>query len=431
MLVAVRQRCFAFRKSSNPAVLSSASHSAHTSQASAMCEGAMAARWTICEKVLRQAVEQHVPAFQAVVRHRGEVVWESVGGFVDPETKQRAADEATRFDIASLSKLFASTCFMRLVDEQLVQVDDRVSKFVPEISGLRQISAYENPLNISELIDVSDGRHEPVDASLTTFREIMSHSSGLPAWLPLFKQQTKEQAIELALHCNFAYQPKSKVIYSDIGLIILGISIERIMNCSLEQAVNEKVIRPLRLRRTRYFNLRSTSEADKRAEARENDEERDCAPTEFCNWRNKRMIAQVHDENAWRLNGVSAHAGLFSNASDICLFGESFLPHSKCKLLSDTSIREMTSLQASFEHSRRALGFALWSADPVFSGNPFSDAAFGHTGFTGTSVWIDPNRELVVALLTNDVYFGRKDRKIAALRVDFHKAVLHAIDGSI
>jgi CubicO group peptidase (beta-lactamase class C family) len=116
---------------------------------------------------------------------------------------------------------------------------------------------------------------------------------------------------------------------------------------------------------------------------------------------------------------------LFAHARDVAAFGQSFLDAS---LLQRETIAEMTRLQAEFESTRRGLGFALWSPDPEASSNPFSSATFGHTGFTGTCLWIDPARVLVVVLLTNDVYRGREGRGIAALRVQIHRAIVESVD---
>jgi CubicO group peptidase (beta-lactamase class C family) len=151
------------------------------------------------------------------------------------------------------------------------------------------------------------------------------------------------------------------------------------------------------------------------------------APTEFCRWRQRRIVGEVHDENAWRLGGVSAHAGIFSTAEEVARFGQAFLDSGQ-PILSPESVSEMTRLQAEYGAIRRGLGFILWSPDPETSGNPFDPLAFGHTGFTGTALWIDPTRQLVVALLTNDVYGGRQGRGIMELRVQVHRAVVRAVE---
>jgi CubicO group peptidase (beta-lactamase class C family) len=157
------------------------------------------------------------------------------------------------------------------------------------------------------------------------------------------------------------------------------------------------------------------------------------APTEFCAWRGRRIVGEVHDENTYRLGGVAGHAGLFSSAHDLATFGQSFLvtgqypiPNTQ-HLLCPATIAEMTRLQAQDGVVRRGLGFALWSPDPEASGNPFSRAAFGHTGFTGTSLWIDPERSLVVAVCTNRVYYGRDAGGILEFRVRLHRAIVEQV----
>jgi CubicO group peptidase (beta-lactamase class C family) len=138
-------------------------------------------------------------------------------------------------------------------------------------------------------------------------------------------------------------------------------------------------------------------------------------------------VGEVHDESAWRLGGAAGHAGMFAHARDVAAFGQSFPDAS---LLRRETIAEMTRLQAAFENVRRGLGFALWSPDPEASSNPFSPATYGHTGFTGTCLWMDPTRALVVALLTNDVYGGREGRGIAELRVKVHRAIVESVDAA-
>ena len=130
------------------------------------------------------------------------------------------------------------------------------------------------------------------------------------------------------------------------------------------------------------------------------------APTEWCAWRKRRVLGEVHDENAARLGGVAGHAGLFSSAPELARFGQAYLDGG-APLLAPATVAEMTRLQMEDGAIRRGLGFALWSPDPEASSNPFHPSAFGHTGFTGTSLWIDPSRALLVALLTNRVYYGR------------------------
>jgi serine-type D-Ala-D-Ala carboxypeptidase len=206
------------------------------------------------------------------------------------------------------------------------------------------------------------------------------------------------------------------VSYSDIGLILLGLAVEQLTGLPLAEAVQAQVTGPLGLTATCYRPHTHPQQA-----------QTVCAPTEFCAWRQYRVIGEVHDENAAFLGGVAGHAGLFSTAHEVAAFGQSFLD---ATLLRADTIAEMTRLQAADGDVRRGLGFALWSPDPEASSHPFSPRTFGHTGFTGTSLWIDPEQALVVALLTNEVYYGRAVRGIAPLRVAVHRMIVNAVDGS-
>lgn len=363
--------------------------------------------FTLAESILARAVGPLTPAAQLVIYHQGKVIYHAAFGFIDPETRTRPTRLDSLFDLASLTKLYTTTAFMTLVEEGRIQLDDPLCLVLPEFRGMRPIAPYENPLAWNETIQVSNAR-ENVDAARITFRQILAHNSGLPAWRPFKDQPDSESAYRMALETPFAYPPGERVLYSDVGLILLGLAISRLLNLPLDEAIQERVTRPLGLSATRFLPPGSV---------------RDCsniAPTEFCAWRGRRICGEVHDENAWRLGGVAGHAGLFSNALEVAAFGQSFLDAS---LLRRETIAEMTGLQAESGAVRRGIGFALWSPDPQASSNPFSQRTFGHTGFTGTSVWIDPARALVVALLTNDVYGGRHGRGIAELRVQVHRAI--------
>ena len=320
----------------------------------------------------------------------------------------------TRFDLASVTKLFAVTAFMRLVDAGKVSVDQAVGSVLPTFNGLRPVQPYEDPLDWGGSVSV-DGPTDEVNAGSITFRQLLTHSSGLPAWRPLFREPDAQAARQMALNTFFSYQPGAHVVYSDIGLILLGLAVEQLAGQRLDRAVHDLVIAPLGLAHTGYLPLEDGAPPP------------NIAPTEFCTWRNRRIVGQVHDENAYGLGGIAGHAGIFSTAGDVARFGQMYLDHGG-SLLSATTVAEMTVEQSSEHGVSRGLGFLLWSADPAASSHPFSPNAFGHTGFTGTSLWIDPARELVVALLTNEVYHGRADRKIGQLRVDVHQAIVDAVD---
>jgi CubicO group peptidase (beta-lactamase class C family) len=367
------------------------------------------------DSILSEAIGAVTPAAQLVVRHKGAVAHAVALGFLDPETRAGSINDQTLFDLASLTKLYTTTAFMTLVEEGRVTLDSPVRTVLPEFDGLRPIRAYENPLDWAKTVSVSEASGQ-VDAGRITFRNLLAHNSGLPAWRLFKDQPSAEEARRLALETFFSYPTGERIVYSDVGLILLGIALERLAGRPLDQAIDARVIRPLRLTSTRFLPL-SAGPYDTT----------NIAPTEFCKWRGRRIVGEVHDESAWRLGGVAGHAGMFSNAGEVAAFGQSFLDAS---LLRRETIAEMTLLQAQFEAVRRGIGFALWSPDPEASSNPFSPQTFGHTGFTGTCVWIDPQRGLVTALLTNDVYGGREGRGIAKLRVQVHRAIVESVDAA-
>jgi len=358
------------------------------------------------ETILRDAVLEVAPAAQVEVRWRGEVVLSRAEGWLDPETGQVPTRPDTLFDLASVTKLFVAAVFMRLVESGAVTLETPVSAALPAFSGARPIRPYEDPLQPGQFITLAEAGE--VEAGDITFRQLLTHTSGLPAWRPLFHEADAAAARALALTTHFSFQPNTRVVYSDIGLILLGLAVEQLTGLALDVVVRQWVTGPLGLRRTGYRPSPVNN----------------IAPTEFCQWRGQRIVGEVHDENAARLGGVSGHAGLFSTAGDVACFGQAFLDGA---LLSAETIAEMTREQARDGNTRRGLGFALWSPDPDSSGHPFSSRAFGHTGFTGTSLWIDPERSLVVALLTNRVYHGRAPGGIAQLRVAFHRAVVESL----
>jgi CubicO group peptidase (beta-lactamase class C family) len=273
-------------------------------------------------------------------------------------------------------------------------------------------------------------------AGRVTFRHLLTHTSGLPAWLPIWRsvvgddhtRQERQQIYHDAItRTPFAYPTSARVVYSDLGLIVLGLAMERLTGARLDDIVRERVSESLGLRSASYGPITCDN----------------VAPTEFYTWRGKRMCGEVHDENAFALGGVAGHAGIFATARDVAAFGEALR---KCLIgessapLRQSTLIEMTRLQAqdgdptlgssgtgSGQAVRRGLGFALWSPYEHAMSHPLSQSAFGHLGFTGTSLWIDPERELVLACLTNRVYYGREgEDTMTPFRVALSEAVVHA-----
>lgn len=363
------------------------------------------------ERIVQQHLTATFPAAQIAIRLHGDAVFDHSYGLLDSENQLQVTDQDSRFDLASVSKLFTVAAFMTLVEDGLLGIDQPVREILPEFSGLRAIAPYPDPLHPGELITVAPNDGTRVDASRVTFRSLLAHNSGLPAWLPLWKLDTEAKRRAGALLCEFSYPPESRVIYSDIGLILIGFALEKLDGKSLASLVRERVTAPLGLGSIEYGPIPPAN----------------VASTEYYAHQGRRMRGEVHDENAWSLGGAAGHAGLFGNARDLAEFGEALR---KNRLLKSGTIAEMTRLQSQDGAVRRGLGFALWSPDPASASNPLSAASFGHTGFTGTSLFIDPMRELVVACLTNRVYHGRANASaIGAFRVALHRALCETIDG--
>ncbi len=216
----------------------------------------------------------------------------------------------------------------------------------------------------------------------------------------------------MALQTAFAYPAGAHVIYSDIGLIIAGWAIEHIAGKPLDAVVREQVTQPLGLDTVSYGPMPCEM----------------AAPTEYYVHQGRRMCGEVHDENAFALNGVAGHAGIFGNARDVAALGEALRAAlagaSRSPLLKRETLQEMTRLQAQDGDVRRGIGFALWSPNPQAMSHALSHQAFGHLGFTGTSLWIDPERKLTFACLTNHIYYGRES---ADTMTPFRAALSRAI----
>ncbi|MBI5305231.1 MAG: serine hydrolase [Chloroflexi bacterium] len=366
--------------------------------------------FTPIENLIHDHLNRTFPAAQLVIRQRGIVIYENAFGVLDPERTNEPTNEQTKFDFASVSKLFTVAAFMTFVEQGRIALDQRVCDVLPEFSGARAIAPYPDPLKPGAFVEIVPASDARADAGTITFRNLLAHNSGLPAWLPLWKSSKREERRIIALTCDFAYPTGARVVYSDIGLILIGFALEALAGKSLDAIVRERVTAPLGLDSIGYGPLPPEN----------------VAPTEFYAHQNRRLRGEVHDENAWSLGGVAGHAGVFGNARDLAAFGEALRTH---RLLKRETLDEMTRLQSQDGAVRRGIGFALWSPDPGAASNPLSERAFGHLGFTGTSLWMDPTRDLVITCLTNRVYYGRANADaIGAFRVALHRAVIKELD---
>jgi len=282
-----------------------------------------------------------------------------------------------------------TSAMMLLVEESAVDLDAPVQRYLPEWRGA--------------------GKER------VTVRHLLTHSSGLPAWRPLYKEaEDPARALALAIETPLDTLPGVRMVYSDLGAILLGQIVVRAGGMSFESFLERRVFGPLGMRETLFRPPPSLLGR--------------IAPTEVDPWRGRHLRGEVHDENAFALGGVSSHAGLFSSARDLVRLARMYLGEGRLdgrRLVQSGTIARFTATQDP-ALSNRALGWE--KPDGTNSaGHLMSPTAFGHTGFTGTSLWIDPGHGVFVLLLTNRVNPTREHRGITQVRIAVADAALGAV----
>jgi CubicO group peptidase (beta-lactamase class C family) len=354
------------------------------------------------------------------------VLYQAYGNLAPDEGEQPATLDSL-FDLASVTKLFMATAFMILVDAGQVDLDQPVSEIVPEFHGLAPVGDFEEPLTGNRL---SFGYPaQAVDRGQVTFRHLLAHTSGLAPWMPLYRlAEPQREALPAICQADFAYPTGARIAYSDLGFILLGEAIARLSGHPLGQAIQVAVLEPLGLRSTGYNPLIG-SEATGPLEGPVTCQAH-IAATEVSAWRQRRLRGEVDDDNAAALGGIAGHAGLFGTAWDLAVFGQMHLNggvYDSSRLLQTSTVAEMTREQAAFDILRRGLGWELKPSADGSCGRFFSPNSYGHRGFTGTSLWIDPERALLVVCLTNRVHYGLDPEPITAFRPALHEAISRAM----
>ena len=332
------------------------------------------ARFDTVLSYLRSQVDSAFPgAVLAVGRRDTVLLLTAVGhyGIDDP----RPVTPETVYDLASLTKVVGlTTLCMMLVAEGKLDLDAPVQRYVPAFRG-------------------GGAGKERV-----TIRHLLTHSSGLPAWRPLYTEATtRATALALVDTTPLAVEPGRTMVYSDLGAIVLTQAVEAITGERLDQLLDRRLFRPLGMTSTRYLPPLAWHDR--------------IAPTERSQ-DGTIILGTVHDENAWRLGGVSGHAGLFSTAPDVARFATWLL---RAWHGDSLPVRAFTRRQDLPAGSSRALGWDTPSENSS-AGTKLGPNAFGHTGFTGTSIWMDPDRDLFLILLTNRVNPTRENTKIFQVR---------------
>ena len=269
---------------------------------------------------------------------------------------------------------------------------------------------------ISDIIPAFQGKNK----DQVTIRHLLTHTSGLPGWIKFYLNISgKERIVQEICATDLIYPPGTKSVYSDLGMILMQKIIETITQKPLDLLVKENISDPLGMERTFYSPDQSWLN--------------DIVPTEYSEWRKALVRGFVHDENTYAMGGVSGHAGLFSTTEDLAVFCQMYLnggSYDYRRLLDQETIDLFTARQNLVEGSTRSLGWDTRSEQSSMSGNFMSMRAYGHSGFTGTTIWIDPDNEVFVVFLTNRVHPTRKNNKIREVRPRVHNYVMKAILGS-
>ncbi|MCL4426003.1 MAG: serine hydrolase [Firmicutes bacterium] len=420
------------------------------------------------KRLLEEGVREGIfPGAVALVSRRGIIAgWWAVGhSRVEPQ--ERPMTRNTLFDIASLTKVVATTsAFLLLWQRGRVSLDDPVASFFPRFAR---------------------GGYAPVGKDKVTVRHLLTHTSGLPGWRPLYlEHRGRQEVIEAISDTDLLFSPGSRVEYSDLGFILLGEILREIAGEGLASLLQREVFVPLTMLDTGFLPLSwlnpagespavTPKESGRRGGAKRAEKGKNCpapgsektsaagmtesarpiAATErgnevekrmcgaqaarFLGWRDYILEGEVNDGNAhYGLGGISGHAGLFSTARDLAVLGQSYLNgggYGENQVFSPLVLQAAVQNQTEYLGQNRALGWhlstpltrALNESYPSSGGELLSPQAIGHTGFTGTSLWIDPGYQLVITLLTNRLHPVAREG-IVPFRARFHNAVLGALE---
>jgi CubicO group peptidase (beta-lactamase class C family) len=339
--------------------------------------------------VLQRAIaDSAFPGAYAIVGTHDRIIAQQSVGHLDWKSSP-APDEHTLWDIASLTKVVGvTTALMQLVEQHRVDLDAPLQRYIPDWTGRNK--------------------------ERVTVRNLLTHTSGLPAF-KAYDQITKnaDSIATLMFATPLDTLPGAKMVYSDIGAYMLGRLVERVSGQPLDEYLRDHVFAPLRMRETMYRPPASLLPR--------------IAPTEYDPLRGGLVRGRVHDERAYYLGGVSAHAGIFSSAHDLARFAQMYLNGGALdgvRIVDSQTIRQFTARQV----ADRALGWQK-PGNSNSAGHFLSPDAFGHTGFTGTSIWMDPRRDLFVILLSNRVNPTRANTKIGRVRVALIDGVIAAAGG--
>lgn len=363
------------------------------------------------DRAVEKAIDKgELPGAVILATQGEELRYEGVFGASVISPQRRDAQRDTIYDLASLTKVMATTAsVMRLVGESKLQLDQPVADLIPGFAD--------------------HGKSE------ITVRHLLTHSSGLRPWRAYFADLREKELrrggnllgtragrdaiVQRILRSALVHDPGEASVYGDLGFIVLGAVVEQVTGESLDVYCARNIFEPMGLCDTRYLPIPNEGDLSR------------YAATEQCEWRDKIVWGEVHDGNAWAMGGVAGHAGLFGTADDVMRFGLEMLAASRgqSSLFGQDVATEFFRRQELSPDSDWALGWDTPTAAVSTSGQHFSQRSVGHTGFTGTSLWIDLETGLVIVLLANRVHLLAKKSKFA-LRPLVHDAIAEAFSAS-
>ncbi|HME81481.1 MAG TPA: serine hydrolase [Candidatus Eremiobacteraceae bacterium] len=325
------------------------------------------------------------------VRLSGDIVCEAAFGEVAPGGAVAGNDAI--FDLASLTKIAVGTALLVLLDQRRFALDDPIVATFPEFAG-------------------RDARR-----AMVTFRHLLTHTSGLPPSVNARAESSAARVIERVCATPLTNAPGERVVYSDCGFILAGEAVARLSGVPLPIALQSLVFDPLAIASCGYVPQGAILD---RTVVTERDE-----------WRGRLLRGEVHDETCWSMGGVAGHAGLFGAAADVGRLSELYRQagqYAGRRVLSRATSQSAVKEHARSHDERRGLAWALKSSNARPWGRSLSPNTYGHTGYTGTSLIVDPKRALTVVLLTNRVYVTREPGPIADLRAAVHDAVIAELE---
>jgi len=362
---------------------------------------------------LSAMLQQHIdagefPSAVYLVGERDEIIYTDALGHSVVEPYRIGNKLDTIYDLASLTKpLVTGLLCARRIELGELTLDSSVSHYLPEF--------------------------DRTDKQMITIRELLTHSSGLPAWRPLYllTEEQPDRAAGAIANLDLEYKPGTRVVYSDLGFIALGILLERLTGQRLADLAKREILEALNLQQT-FFNpeiaLQTGIAACETGNAYEVDMCKQMGAGEYANSRQRVIWGEVHDGNAYFLGGAAGHAGLFSTARESFVLAQQFLGGLSKLLTAETCAMFRENMTKGLEEAR-SIGWQLAATKDSTAGAHLPPDSFGHNGFTGTCVWIDPERERIFILLTNRTHAHTLPfTNINSVRREFNTLAIRAAD---